>query len=76
MLGRGWEFGHLQDYGTSQPVLTDVYYVLSQTNQETKQVTHSLVKRGKELHEPDRMYLNPAKSYLWSRLVQTQRLPN
>ena len=52
-------FGHLQDYGTSHPVLTDVYYVVSQSNPETKQVTNSLIKRGKELHEPDRMYLNP-----------------
>ena len=52
-------FGHLQDYGTSHPVLTDVFYVVSQANPETKQVSNSLVKRGKELHEPDRMYLNP-----------------
>ena|SRR6516164_785850 len=52
-------FGHLQDYGSSHPVLTDVYYVVSQGNPETKQVTNSLIKRGKELHEPDRMYLNP-----------------
>ena len=52
-------FGHLQDYGTSHPFLTDAYYVISQTNPETKQVTNSLIKRGKELHEPDRMYLNP-----------------
>ena len=52
-------FGHLQGYGTAQPVLTDVYYVVSQANPETKQVTNSLIKRGKELHEPDRMYLNP-----------------
>jgi hypothetical protein len=54
-------FGHLRDYGTSHPVLTDVYYVISQTNPETKQVTNSLIKRGKELHEPDRMYLNPSQ---------------
>ena len=52
-------FGHLQDYGTSHPVLTDVFYVVSQTNPETKQVSNVLVKRGKELHEPDRMYINP-----------------
>jgi hypothetical protein len=52
-------FGRLDGYGTSHPVLTDVYYVVSQANPETKQVTNSLVKRGKELHEPDRMYLNP-----------------
>jgi hypothetical protein len=52
-------FGHLQDYGTSHPVLTDVFYVVSQTNGETKQVSNVLVKRGKELYEPDRMYINP-----------------
>ena len=52
-------FGHLQGYGDHSPVLTDVYYVVTQTNPETKQTNNVLVKRGKELHEPDRMYLNP-----------------
>lgn len=52
-------FGHLQGYGGYNPVLTEVYYIVSQTNPETKQVNNVLVKRGKELHEPDRMYLNP-----------------
>ena len=52
-------FGHLHDYGTSHPVLTDVFYVVSQNNPESKQVSNVLVKRGKELHEPDRMYINP-----------------
>jgi hypothetical protein len=51
-------FCHLQGYGDPAPVLTDVYYVVSQTNPETKQVNNVLVKRGKELHGPDRMYLN------------------
>jgi hypothetical protein len=54
-------FGHLQDYGSSHPVLTDVFYVVSQTDPETKQVKSSLIKRGKEMHEPDRMYLNPSQ---------------
>jgi hypothetical protein len=52
-------FGHLKGYGSHQPVLSEVYYIVSQTNPETKQVNNVLVKRGKELHEPDRMYLNP-----------------
>lgn len=51
-------FGKLAGFGTSSPVLTDVYYIVSQTNPETKQVSNVLVKRGKELHAPDRMYLN------------------
>jgi hypothetical protein len=52
-------FGHLSNYGTPHPLLTDVYYVMSQTNPDTKQVSNNLVKRGKEMHQPDRMYLNP-----------------
>lgn len=52
-------FGRLQGYGEGHPVLTEVYYVVTQTNPETKQPNNVLVKRGKELHEPDRMYLNP-----------------
>jgi hypothetical protein len=51
-------FGHLQDYGGRRPVLIEVFYIVSQTNSETKQVNNVLVKRGKELHEPDRMYIN------------------
>jgi hypothetical protein len=52
-------FGKLAGYGTPRPVLTEVYYVVTQTNPDTKQTSNVLVKRGKELHEPDRMYLNP-----------------
>ena len=52
-------FGHLWNYGGPDPFLTDVFYVLSQTDPATKEVRNSLIKRGKELHEPDRMYLNP-----------------
>jgi hypothetical protein len=51
-------FGRLHGYGSRQPVLTEVYYVVTQTNPETKQSSNVLVKRGRELHEPDRMYLN------------------
>ena len=54
-------FGHLQDYGSAHPVLTDVYYIVTQTNPETKQSNNVLVKRGKELHAPDRMYINPSQ---------------
>ncbi len=51
-------FGKLTGYGTSNPVLTDVYYILTKTDPTTKQVQNVLVKRGKELHGPDRMYIN------------------
>jgi hypothetical protein len=52
-------FGHLQGYGGRNPVLTDVYYIVTQANAASKQSNNVLVKRGKELHAPDRMYLNP-----------------
>ena len=51
-------FGHLDGLGTEYPVLRDVFYIQSATNPETKAVTNVLVKRGKELHGPDRMIIN------------------
>ncbi len=51
-------FGKLAGWGTPNPVLTDVFYIISKTNPDTKQVQNALVKRGKELHGPDKMYLN------------------
>jgi hypothetical protein len=54
-------FGKLEGYGGPHPVLSEVYYIVSQTNADTKQVSNVLVKRGKELHQPDRMYLNASQ---------------
>ena len=54
-------FGKLEGYGGPRPVLNEVYYIVTQTNPETKQTSNMLVKRGKELHQPDRMYLNPSQ---------------
>lgn len=52
-------FGKLEGYGGPHPVLSEVYYIVSQTDATTKKVSNILVKRGKELHQPDRMYLTP-----------------
>ena len=38
-------FGKLQGAGMPYPVLTDVYYVQSQVNQETKEVKNILIRR-------------------------------
>jgi len=48
-------FGRLERLGTNFSLLRDVYYVRSQVNPETKEVTNSLVKRGQEWHAPDFM---------------------
>jgi len=52
-------YGKLEGFGTPYPVLRDVFYVQSVANPETRQTTNILVRRGKEWHGPDRMYLNP-----------------
>ncbi len=54
-------YGKLSGYSTRHPELDDVFYIVTKTDPDTKQVTNVLVKRGKELHEPDRMYLNPSQ---------------
>jgi hypothetical protein len=63
-LSNGQAFiGKLEGAGTDYPLLRDVFYIQSGVNQATKQVTNVLVKRGKELHGPDFMYIN-AKNIL------------
>jgi hypothetical protein len=55
-------FGKLDGYGTPRPVLTDVYYIVTENNPDTKQSSKVLVRLGKlELNEPDRIYLNPTQ---------------
>lgn len=51
-------FGQLEGLGTPYPVLRDVFYIQSNVNPETKAVTNALIKRGRELHGPDRMIIN------------------
>jgi len=51
-------YGKLTKAGSSFPELTDVYYIQSSVNQETKAVASVLVRRGNEWHGPDRMFLN------------------
>lgn len=51
-------FGKLANAGSEYPELTDVYYVQSSVNQETKAVSNVLIRRGNEVHGPDRMFLN------------------
>ena len=54
-------FGRMEGWGTPHPVLTEVYYVQTQVNQETKEIKNALVKRNSEWHAPDRMLLNASQ---------------
>jgi hypothetical protein len=67
-------FGRLEGYGSGHPVLVEAYYIVTQTNPETKQSTNVLVKRGKELHEPDRMYLTPSQITLVEPVGQNSKV--
>ena len=51
-------YGKLVHGGSSFAELTDVYYIQSQVNADTKAVSNTLVRRGNEWHGPDRMLLN------------------
>ena len=51
-------FGKLTNAGSPYPELTDVYYIQSSVNQDTKAVNNVLIRRGNEVHGPDRMFLN------------------
>jgi hypothetical protein len=50
--------GKIQQTGSDFIHLTNVYYIQTQSNPETKQVANTLIKRGNELHRPDFMYIN------------------
>ena len=51
-------YGKLSRMEDAHPMLTDVYYVKSGVDPQTKETKSVLVRRGKELHGPDKMYLN------------------
>ncbi len=50
--------GQIQEIRKDYIRLARVYYIQSQMNSETKQVSNTLVKRGREWHKPDFMYVN------------------
>jgi len=50
-------FGKLEKAAGDNYMLRDVFYVLSQSDPESRQVSNVLVRRGKELHGPDYMVL-------------------
>ena len=67
-------FGQLEGLGTPFPVLRDVFYVKSVQDPQTKQVSNTLVKRGKEWHAPDRMILNSKMIVLVEPVNPTSRV--
>jgi hypothetical protein len=50
--------GKVQQIGKDYFQLTNIFYIQTQMNPETKQVSNTLTKRGQELHKPNFMYIN------------------
>jgi hypothetical protein len=67
-------FGKLEKAGSDYPVLGDVFYIRNETNPETKQMSMTLVKRGKEWHEPDYTTINAAHILLIEPVKPESRL--
>ena len=51
-------FGKMENTDSQYPLVKEVFYIVSQTNPETKEVKNILVKQGKELHGPVMTYIN------------------
>ena len=50
--------GKVQQQGKDFLHLTNVYYIRSQVNPDTKQVSNTLLRRGFEWHQPNMMYVS------------------
>lgn len=51
-------FGKTEFLGKEYILLKDVFYIRSLVNQETKEVSNALVKKGKEWHGAEQSYIN------------------
>jgi hypothetical protein len=51
-------YGKLSGLDGNYPILDEVFYIKTGVDPQSKETKSVLVKRGKELHSPDRMYLN------------------
>jgi hypothetical protein len=53
-------YGKIEGRGPDYIELADVYYVTRKTDSKTGQTSNMPVRRGEEIHAPDRMILNSA----------------
>ena len=51
-------YGRIQHTDRELTVLTDVYYVQSQVDTQTKEMKNILIRRGNEWHSPNRSVIN------------------
>jgi len=51
-------FGKVEFLGEEYVQVKNVFYIRSLVNQQTKEVSNTLIKKGNELHGADRMFIN------------------
>ncbi len=51
-------YGKISHIHTPFPILKDIYYVQSNVDSKSNNVSNTLLKRGKEWHRPDQMIIN------------------
>jgi hypothetical protein len=51
-------YGRIQHTDSEMTLLTDVYYVQSQVDTQTKEMKNILIRRGNEWHSPNRSVIN------------------
>ena len=53
-------YGKIETSTSQYLLLREVYYAQRRVNEQTKTVTSIFIRRGSELHGPDRMFISPS----------------
>lgn len=51
-------FGRIENMDSQFVTLTDIFYIQTKPTDDPKLVNNVLIKRGKEIHKPDKMYIS------------------
>mgnify|MGYP000304030726 FL=1 len=51
-------FGRIENMDSQFITLTDIFYIQTKPTDDPKLVNNVLIKRGKEIHKPDKMYIS------------------
>lgn len=73
-LNNGQAFFGKAELGADYVTLKDVFYIKAQVNEETKETKNVLIKRGKEWHAPDVMYINKSNIVLIEPVASDSQL--
>ena len=76
MTGGELFYGRIEGLGNPFPVLSNVFYIQSHQDPNTKEISNTLVKRGSEGHGPDRTFLNASQIIFIEPVGKGSRVAN